>query len=237
MLNNLKKNRYKNPISCIYKITTGNYIYIGSAKIFSKRKYEHIRMLRNNNHVNPILQNIYNKYGEKSIDISIIEEAPIDNLIEFEQKYIDLYKNHEKLKLINILLVAGSSLGYQCSEETRDKKRLSMIGKNKGKKRSEEFSINQSIRQKNRKITDSWRENISKSLKGKKSPNKPKRFIEINDKRYSFREFSKIVNCDISTLYTTKKEYTEKKYNCKIIFLQDSEESQDTSTPDPQPSI
>jgi len=37
-----------------------------------------------------------------------------------------------------------------------------------------------------------------------------------------------MVNCDISTLYTTKKEYTEKKYNCKIVILQDSEEIPNT---------
>ena len=45
-----------------------------------------------------------------------------------------------------------------------------------------------------------------------------------------------MVKCDVSTLYQTKKEYTEKKYNCKIIILQDSEVSQDTLQHDHQSS-
>ena len=222
------KKRYKNPISCIYKINVKNYVYIGSAKVFSKRKYEHLWRLKNNKQVNPILQNIFNKYGEDIFIFSILEEVSEDNLIEVEQKYIDLYKNQEELKLINILMKAGSSMGYVCSNETRRKKKISMIGKNKGKKRSIEFCKEQSKRQKGRIITEEWKNNISSSLKGRKGPNKPKRFIEINDKRYSFKEFSEMVNCDISTLYTTKKEYTERKYSCKIIIVQDSVVSQDT---------
>ena len=225
---NIKKNRYKNPISCIYKIVVKNYIYIGSTTIFSKRKYEHFWKLKKNIHPNQILQNVFNKYGEKEFVFSIVEEIEIDKLIETEQKYIDLYRNNDNFRLINILTIAGSSLGYVCSEETREKKRISMLGKNKGNKRNVDFCLEQSKRQKGRIITEEWRQKISSSLKGRKSPNKPKRFIEINNKSYSFKDFSEMVNCDISTLYTTKKEYTEKKYNCKIVILQDSEESPNT---------
>jgi group I intron endonuclease len=225
---NIKKNRYKNPISCIYKIVVKNYIYIGSTTIFSKRKYEHFWKLNKNIHPNQILQNVFNKYGEKEFIFSIVEEIEIDKLIETEQKYIDLYINNDNFRLINILTIAGSSLGYVCSEETREKKRISMLGKNKGNKRNVDFCLEQSKRQKGRIITEEWRQKISSSLKGRKSPNKPKRFIEINNKSYSFKDFSEMVNCDISTLYTTKKEYTEKKYNCKIIILHDSEEFPNT---------
>jgi group I intron endonuclease len=221
------KKRYSNPISCVYKITVKNYIYIGSAKIFSKRKYEHLRNLKKQIHSNQILQNIFNKYGESELVFSIIEEVDIEKLIEVEQKYINFYQNNQELKLVNILLVAGSTTGYICTEETKEKKRLSMLGKNKGNKRSPEFLQLQSERQIGRIITKEWRENISKALKGKKSPNKPKRFIKYMENIYTFNEFSKLVKCDLSNLYTTKKEYTEKKYGCKII-LQDSEEFPNT---------
>jgi hypothetical protein len=153
-----------------------------------------------------------------------VEEIEVNKLIETEQKYIDLYRDNDDFRLINILTTAGSSLGYVCSEETREKKRISMLGKNKGNKRNVDFCLEQSKRQKGRIITEEWRQKISSSLKGRKGPNKPKRFIEINNKIYSFKVFSEMVNCDVSTLYQTKKEYTEKKYNCKIIILQDSEE-------------
>lgn len=221
------KKRYTNPISCIYKITVKNYIYIGSAKIFSKRKYEHLRNLKKQIHPNQMLQNIFNKYGECEFVFSIIEEVDVEKLIEVEQKYINFYQNDKGLKLVNILLVAGSSIGYMCSEETKEKKRLSMLGKNKGNKRSAEFLQLQSERQKGRILTKEWKEKISNTLKGKKSPNKPKRFIKYGENMYTFNEFSKLVKCDLSNLYTTKKEYTEKKYSCKII-LQDSEEFPNT---------
>lgn len=128
------KKRYKNPISCVYKIIVEKYIYIGSTKVFNKRKYEHLWKLKNNTHPNPILQNIFNKHGKDVFIFSVIEEVNVKNLIEIEQKYIDLYKNDKKYTLINILMVAGSSLGHIMSDETKLKKSLSMIGKNKGKK-------------------------------------------------------------------------------------------------------
>lgn len=221
------KKRYSNPISCVYKITVKNYIYIGSTKIFTKRKNEHLRNLKKQIHPNQILQNIFNKYGECEFVFSIIEEVDIEKLIEVEQKYINFYQNNRELRLVNILLVAGSSIGYICTEETKEKKRLSMLGKNKGNKRSPEFLQLQSERQKGRIITKEWREKISNSLKGKISPNKPKRFIKYVGNMYTFKEFSELVKCDLSNLYTTKREYTEKKYGCEII-LQDSEEFPNT---------
>lgn len=211
----MTKKRYINPISCVYKITFEKYIYIGSTSIFSKRKFEHLWMLKKNIHPNPILQNVFNKHGADVIKFTIIEELPIDELIKIEQKYIDFYKEQSDLRLINILLIAGSSLGYKPSEESNEKRRASMTGKVLNK-RSEEYCQQQSIKQKGREITPEWRKNISKSLKGRPSPNKPKRFIEYNDNVYTFKEFSMLVGCDLSTLYTTKKDFTERKYNCKF---------------------
>jgi group I intron endonuclease len=213
----VKKRRYKNPISCVYKITFKKYIYIGSTTIFSKRKYEHLWALKKNIHTNPILQNIYNKHSKNEIQFSIIEIVSIDKLIETEQKYINIYKEDKTLKIINILLIAGSSLGHKQTEETCEKKRKSMVGKHKGTKRSPEYCAQQSINQKGRIISDEWRKKISNSLKGRKSPNKPKKFIKYNGKIFTFKDFSIFVNCDLSTLYVTKREYTERKYNCKII--------------------
>lgn len=213
----MKKKRYCDPISCVYKITYKKYIYIGSTSIFSKRKFEHLWMLRKNIHPNPILQNIYNKYGEDKIEITIIEETPIENLIENEQRYIDIYKKTEDVKLMNILLVAGSSYGHKQSQETCNKKSKSMLGKTKGRKRTKEYCLRQSVRQQNRIITEEWRNNISQSLKGRISPNKPKKHILYNNTVYSYKKFSEIKNCDLSTLYVTKKEYTERKYGCKLI--------------------
>jgi group I intron endonuclease len=49
----------------IYKITNivTNKLYVGSSIDIKRRKYEHIRLLKNNKHNNIHLQNAYNKYG------------------------------------------------------------------------------------------------------------------------------------------------------------------------------
>lgn len=61
--------------SGIYKITCrpNNKIYIGSAINIRIRWNRHINELKMNKHVNPILQNAYNKYGLNSFIFEIIE--------------------------------------------------------------------------------------------------------------------------------------------------------------------
>jgi group I intron endonuclease len=118
----MSKNRYSNPISCIYKIFFDNYIYIGSTYNFSKRKFEHLWNLKKNKHPNPIFQNYFNKHGESKINFEIIEKVDIKFLFEKEQFYIDFYKKDDNLKVINILPVAGSSKGRKQSKETIEKK-------------------------------------------------------------------------------------------------------------------
>jgi len=213
----MSKKRYKNPISCVYSISYKQYIYIGSTNIFSKRRYEHLWHLEQKSHPNLILQNIYNKH-KIEIHFQIIEEVDLPNLIKKEQEYIDKYKKDKNFFLINILPVAGSTLGHIQSQETNERKRMSMMGKNKNKKRTEEQRLSQSKRQRGRKISDEWKQKISNSLKGRPSPNKPKRFIYYNEELHSFKDFANIMHCDLSNLYVTKTEYTEKKYGCKIIF-------------------
>jgi group I intron endonuclease len=188
--------------------------------IFSKRKFEHLWMLKKNIHINPILQNVYNKYGQEKIQILIIEKCSVEKLLELEQKYIDHYRNDNELILMNILLTAGNSSGYIPTQESREKRSKSMMGKNKNKKRSELQCSEQSLRQQGREITSEWKVNISKSLKGRPSPNKSKKFIIYKGKTYSFKEFSGLMKCDLSNLYTTTKEFTEKKYNCKLITVE-----------------
>lgn len=52
----------------IYKIVNlvTNEKYVGQTTNFSRRKQNHLSALRNNKHVNPKLQNAWNKYGEEN---------------------------------------------------------------------------------------------------------------------------------------------------------------------------
>lgn len=121
-------------MTAIYMITckSNNKIYIGSSINISKRWKEHINDLKSNRHRSKYLQNCYNKYGEDSLKFEVIHECISDkkeDILRDEQFYIDTL-NPE----FNTLKIAGSSLGYKPTEESRKK----MSEAQKGKKHSEE---------------------------------------------------------------------------------------------------
>ena len=63
--------------------------YYGSSKKIEKRWKTHLNQLRNKKHINCILQNAWNKYGENNFIFEIVEECELEKLFEVEQKYID----------------------------------------------------------------------------------------------------------------------------------------------------
>lgn len=112
----------------IYKIKniiTNDY-YIGSSKNINKRWNEHKRTLKKGIHHSKILQNAYNKYGQENFIYEIIYECNVDDIIFYEQKFL----NEEKPKY-NILKIAGNFTGYKHSDLTK----LKISKANKGKKR------------------------------------------------------------------------------------------------------
>lgn len=114
----------------IYEINIGDYKYIGSTNYKRKRKTEHLRHLRNNNHANKKMQNVYNKH--KEYNFSVLEEiSNIEEMKNREEKYINEYKDTYGRYCINILLKYGggsewrNSLSKEELEEF-DKKRTTM---------------------------------------------------------------------------------------------------------------
>jgi group I intron endonuclease len=81
----------KSGIYCILNITNQKR-YIGSSKSLSERLINHKCQLRKNKHNNKILQNSWNKYKENNFIYIILEFCEIENLIEKEQFYIDLFQ-------------------------------------------------------------------------------------------------------------------------------------------------
>ena len=63
--------------------------YYGSSKQIEKRLKRHKRELKNNTHINSILQRAWNKYGENNFLFQIVEECDENILLEVEQKYLD----------------------------------------------------------------------------------------------------------------------------------------------------
>lgn len=80
-------------MGCVYKIEneiTGK-VYIGSTNNFNRRKSEHFGGLKRKTHYSKKMQADYDKYGEKSLVMSVIEECKEDVRLDREQYYIDLY--------------------------------------------------------------------------------------------------------------------------------------------------
>lgn len=77
----------------VYKIEnkiTGK-VYIGSTVNFKRRKSEHFGELKRKTHHSSKMQVDYDRYGEKSFKMSVIEECEEDIRLNREQYYIDLY--------------------------------------------------------------------------------------------------------------------------------------------------
>ena len=115
-------------ISGIYKITSTlkpERVYIGSSIDIPKRWKDHLRRLRKGDH-NFKLQNHFNKYGEEDLIFSIIEEfqfISLDHLLSREDVYLN------SLPYFNILLIAGSPLGYSRTIENCDNISKSLMGR------------------------------------------------------------------------------------------------------------
>lgn len=108
--------------SGIYKIicSCSDQVYIGSAVSLRKRWMEHKKQLRGKRHHNRYLQHAWNKYGESAFELKILVRCAPEDLIFFEQRFIDAY---EWDSLYNLSPTAWSQLGYRFTEEQR--KRLS----------------------------------------------------------------------------------------------------------------
>lgn len=78
----------------IIKNTLNNKIYVGSSVDLSNREYKHFWMLNKGLHDNQYLQKSYDKYGRESFIFEIVEYCDVNELIENENKFIDLYKSN-----------------------------------------------------------------------------------------------------------------------------------------------
>ena len=105
----------------IYEIInlTNGKSYVGSSSDIKRRWIRHVRTVRDGQHVNPYLQNAWNKYGEESFSFCVIERAT-DNtyLEEREQHWLD--RAFEVGDTYNMSRTSRGR-GHPQSEETRQK--------------------------------------------------------------------------------------------------------------------
>jgi group I intron endonuclease len=113
-------------ITGIYTITNtkNNRFYLGSSQNIQKRWGSHKYNLLRNQHHSRYLQSAWNKYGEDSFSFDVIKTCKVDELLQFEQIFLDFSCPH-----YNILKVAGSPRGNVMTEETRKKMSEAKKGK------------------------------------------------------------------------------------------------------------
>lgn len=118
-----------NKMPCVYALfckATG-LPYIGSTVDLSTRLPTHLKRLREGWHHSRKLQRAWNKYGEYSFCLSVLEFCPEGQLQEREQFHMDAWEAYRCG--YNCTPIAGSTRGYVQSEETRAKKSLAMKGR------------------------------------------------------------------------------------------------------------
>ena len=116
--------------SGIYRITcivTGKF-YIGSSINLFARWNEHRNMLRRNVHHSITLQRAWNKHSEDAFSFEVLELVLPMSLTAREQYWFNKLKPFGK-KGFNIAITAGSNFGMKASAETREKLRISHLGK------------------------------------------------------------------------------------------------------------
>ena len=125
-------------VSGIYKIENliDGKIYIGQTVNYRRRRKSHLSSLKRNNHHNEHLQRAFNKYGEESFGVELLEECSADNLDEVEIKYIRDLEACDNSKGYNLMF--GGQTYRKFTKETR----MKMSKSRKGIKFSDEHRKN-----------------------------------------------------------------------------------------------
>ena len=153
----LKENKGKSGVyRWVNKETGGSYV--GSGTNLARRFYNYYSAASLIRHGCMVINRALLKYGYSNFTLEIIEYCEPSNVIAREQFYLDLLKPE-----YNILVKAGSSLGFKHAEETKQK-----IGEaSQGRKHSEETKRkmgeaqigrkhSEDTKEKNKKCPESW---------------------------------------------------------------------------------
>ena len=175
----------KEKISGIYRVVcvkNGDYYY-GSAKNIHGRWMDHKRALKRETHYNPRVQRVWNKYGEPTFRIEIVEFIPIERLREVEDVYL---KEHVgKPHCMNISSDAycptrGRKMGVH-SRERREKIRKTLMGHSVSKKTRKKISDAQigMKRKPHPPISEETRQQMRDSHLGIKYPNRKRVYGQV----------------------------------------------------------
>lgn len=156
-------------VSGIYEIVNlvNGKRYVGSAVNLARRKADHIRRLRKQDHHSRALQSAWIKYGEEAFQFRTIVVCDRESLILEEQKAIDCKSEY------NMTRAAGSCLGRVLQPETKAKIALAHKGRKLGPR------------------TEEHRQKLSGALKGKPKSASVIEALQSARREYQFTEADK----------------------------------------------
>jgi group I intron endonuclease len=199
----------------IYKIESikkPDRIYIGSAKIIHDRWAVHKYQLKGNRHHSIKLQRHYNKYGLNDLKFTVLLSCGLDDMIEKEQYFIDVYNPY-----FNVSQKAGSQLGRTVSAETREKIRTKLLGRKIPRDIVDKFIAtrikNHLSPTKGRKLSREHKAKISEGLMGRVVSDETRKKLSISNSGGKLSDEHK------EKLRKAHLEYWEKKRNIHPIEL------------------
>lgn len=201
---------------------TNNKKYIGQSVNVGERIMAHVYMLRGGYDESIVLQNAWNKYGEKNFDFRIIEECSYEELNEKEKYWINELRSHIFFDGYNISL--GGSDGLRGRKHT-DESKMKMSDASRGRVFSEDTRKRMSESHKGKIVSEETKIKISESIRGKNNPNYGVSCKEETKKKISASNLGKkrinatSIYSGVSFNKSHNKWKSELRYNKKIYFV------------------
>jgi group I intron endonuclease len=169
--------------SGVYKLTnlSNNRIYIGSAKGFKQRWYQHHYALKNNKHSNGFLQADYNKCGTEAFVFEVLEVTSGDRQerLLLEEKYISQFYDKGQ-SCYNLCRKAVSREGCRSKNPEETKRKMSFSMKEAWKRMTEGTKQKRSELIRAAQTSPASKERIKKKWENEEYRQKMKQFSKQN---------------------------------------------------------
>lgn len=153
--------------------------YIGQTSNFENREYDHFQNLKLKKHINPYLQNAFNKYSEENFKFIILSFCDVSKLTIKEQFFIDFFGIENLYNLNPIADKPPNRKGCIVSANTRQK----ISQANKNRVFSKEHKQNISLSKLGHEVSTETREKIRKANLNKIISEETKKKMSLNNSR------------------------------------------------------
>lgn len=187
--------------TCVYAIinNVNGKLYIGSAKDLRRRFWHHKSDLKLGKHASQKLQRAWDKYGENSFSVVVLMPSLVNELLQYEQMFIDFYDVVKE--------------GYNCNPKAESQL---------GQKRSDKTKALISAAGKKRWEDPSYREKATISAKKSAKTNKVY-CIETMQTYNGVRDAAKATGTDSSTIVKVANGKLQKSHGLTFRYMNEND--------------